>query len=74
MSKSKQRKENIIYDLSIEDLGIKLLENHFVPLITKQIADVCIKDINYIARIAKGYTLTCNIDREAAKKAFEKMV
>ena len=32
-----QGKENIIYDLSIEDLGIKLLENHFVPLIIKEL-------------------------------------
>lgn len=69
-----QGKENIIYDLSIEDLGIKILENHFVPLITKEIADECVKNINSLARIAKGYTLTCNMEKEAAKKAFEKMV
>ena len=69
-----QGKENIIYDLSMEDLGIKILENHFVPLITKEIADECVKNINSLARIAKGYTLTCNMEKEAAKKAFEKMV
>lgn len=69
-----QGKENIIYDLSKEDLGIKLLENHFVPLIIKKVADDCVKNINAVARVAKGYTLTCNMDREAAKKAFEKMV
>lgn len=69
-----QGKENIIYDLSSEELGIKLLENHFVPLITKKVVDACVKNINAMARIAKGYTLTCNMNKEAAKKAFEKMV
>lgn len=70
----KKGKENIIFDLGIEELGLNLFENHYVPLLTKGIADVCVKNICTLGRCCKGYTLTCNKDKEAAVKAFDYMV
>lgn len=70
----KKGKENIIFDIGKEELGMNLLESHFVPMLTKEIADICVKNICNIARSAKGYKLACNKDKEAAIKAFEYMV
>ncbi len=70
----KKGKENIIFDIGKEELGMNLLESHFVPMLTKEIVDMCVKNICDIARCAKGYKLACNKDKEAAEKAFEYMV
>ena len=65
---------NRIYELDREDIGMRLLENHFVPFINMEIASNTVNSINLIANRIKGFLLKCCKDREAAVIARDNMV
>ena len=65
---------NRVYQLDKEDIGMRLLENHFIPFINKETAVNTIDSINLVANMVKGFLVKCCKDSEAAVIARDSMV
>ena len=69
-----RNQSNRITLLDKEDVGMRLLENHFVPFLNKDIVTKVTVMINRISNNIEAYLLECNKENDAAKLAKEKMV